>query len=101
MNKYVLIPHDQYESFKKNLAENKEVTITQSKKETVDESKSENLKGDFLNVKSEEKFECLRNKIKNSNNSDKSEKIISVNTPNSPDSTQLSVISYPKAHETF
>ena len=47
MNKYVLVPHDQYESFKKFLAEKKEEKITQSKRETVNENKLENQMEDI------------------------------------------------------
>ena len=99
MNKYVLIPHDKYLSFKAFVAENKDSTYTQSKQQSVDENKSENSKGHFINIKSEEKLEPLPEKIKNSNNSDNSENNVSVNTQKSRESTQSSSILYPKVSE--
>ena len=48
MNKYVLIPHEQYESFKTFLADKKDRIIAESKQETVHENKSDNHKVDTL-----------------------------------------------------
>ena len=87
MNKCVLIPHDQYLSFKACVAQNKDSTYTQSKQHSLDENKSENSKGHFINVNSEEKLEPLL------------EKKLSVNTENLQESRQLSSISHPKASE--
>ena len=47
MNKHVLIPHEQYESFKKFLADSKEERIAQSKQETVVDNTSDNHKVDI------------------------------------------------------
>ena len=52
MNKYVVIPHEQYESFKSFLAGKKDIKIAESKQETLDESKSEKNKGkEFVDSK--------------------------------------------------
>ena len=48
MNKYVLIPREQYESFKTFLADKKDRIIAESKQETVHENKSDNHKVDTL-----------------------------------------------------
>ena len=48
MNKYVLIPHEQYESFKSFLADKKDQKIAESKHETVNQNKSDNHK---VNIK--------------------------------------------------
>ena len=57
MNKYVLIPHKQYESFKTFLADKKDQRIGESKQETVDENKSDNHKVDILEKIDENKPE--------------------------------------------
>ena len=76
MNKYVLIPHEQYQSFKSFLADKKEHKITESNQETVNEkdilpkiqeSNSEILKG--------EEFRSEESRILN-NNKRKSEKLL-------------------------
>ena len=80
MNKYVLIPHEQYQSFKSFLADKKEHKIAESNQETVNEkdihpkiheSNSEILKG--------EKFRSVDSRILNNNNKRKSEKLLDNN----------------------
>ena len=83
MNKYVLIPYEQYESFKSFLADKKEHKIAESNQETVDEngkdihpkiheSKSEKNKG--------EEFRSVDSRILNNNNNKrKSEKLLDNN----------------------
>ena len=79
MNKYVLIPHEQYQSFKSFLADKKEHKIAESNQETVNEkdiypkiheSNSEILKG--------EEFRRVDSRILN-NNKRKSEKLLDNN----------------------
>ena len=83
MNKYVIIPHAQYESFKSFLADKKEHKIADSNQETVDEhgkdihpkkhqSKSEKYKG--------EEFRSEDSRILNNNNNKRtSEKLLDNN----------------------
>ena len=52
MNKYVLIPHDQYLRFKAFVAENIDSTYTQIEQQAVDDNKSGKSKG-----KSEDKLQ--------------------------------------------
>ena len=94
MNKYVLIPHDQYLSFKAFVAENRD---TEGKQQSLDVNKSE--KGQIINVKSENGLEPAPEKKENIVNSVNSEEKVSGNTQKSRESTQLSHISYPKASE--
>ena len=54
MNKYVLIPYDQYERFKNFVAEEKEKEKAESNQETA-ESKSGNHKVDILEITEEKK----------------------------------------------
>ena len=75
MNKYVLIPHEQYESFKSFLADKKEQKIAESERKTVDENISDNHRDihpkiDGINSK-REKFESVHSRILNNNNLDK------------------------------
>ena len=75
MNKYVLIPDEQYKSFKSFLADKKEPKIAESERETVDENKSDNHRDihpkiDEINSK-REKFESIHSRILNNNNLDK------------------------------
>ena len=44
MNKYVLIPHEQYDSFKSFLADKKDQKIAESNQERVDKNKTDNHK---------------------------------------------------------
>ena len=80
MNKYILIPHEQYQSFKSFLADKKEHKITESNQKTVNEkdihpkiheSNSEILKG--------EKFRSVDSRILNNNNKRKAEKLLDNN----------------------
>ena len=82
MNKYVIIPHEQYKSLKSFLADKKEHKIAESNQETVDEnrkdihpkiheSKSEKYKG--------EEFRSVDSRILNNNNKRKSEKLLDNN----------------------
>ena len=75
MNKYVLIPHEQYESFKSFLADKKEQKIAESERKTMDENISDNHRDihpkiDEINSK-REKFESVHSRILNNNNLDK------------------------------
>ena len=84
MNKYVLIPHEQYQSFKSFLADKKEHKIAESNQETVNDrdihpkihdSNSEILKGEeFRSVDSR-----ILNNNNNNNNKRKSEKLLDNN----------------------
>ena len=72
MNKYVLIPHEQYESFKSFLKEQK---IAEIERKTVDQNISDNHRDihpkiDGINCK-REKFESVHSRILNNNNLDK------------------------------
>ena len=58
MNKYVLIPYDQYERFKNFVAEEKEKEKAESNQETV-ESKSGNHKVDIFEITEEKKQETV------------------------------------------
>ena len=81
MNKYILIPHEQYQSFKSFLADKKEHKIAESNQETgnekdihpkIHESNSEILKG--------EEFRSVDSRILNNNNNKrKSEKLLDNN----------------------
>ena len=66
MNKYVVIPHEQYESFKSFLAGKKDIKIAESKQETLDENKSEKNTGK----------EFVDSKIINNNNNINSENFL-------------------------
>ena len=75
MNKYVLIPHEQYESFKTFLADKKDQTFAENNQERVDENKSDNHKVDIFEKiddnkpeKSKgEKFGSVHSRIINNN----------------------------------
>ena len=99
MNKYVLIPLDQYLSFKAFLAENRDPKYRQNQQETLNQSKSEKIKDNFLNVRAVENFEGQLKSIRSSINLEKSERNITDNSLKIIESTQSSASPYSKASE--
>ena len=80
MNKYVLIPHDQYLSFKAFVAENRD---TEDNQQPLDVNKSENSEGQLINVKSENGLEPAPEKKENIINSVNSEEKVPKNNQKS------------------
>ena len=85
MNKYVLIPHEQYQSFKSFLADKKEHKIAESNQETVNEKdihpKIHNSNSEIIKA---EEFRSVDSRIlnynnNNNNNKRKSEKLLGNN----------------------
>ena len=82
MNKYVLIPHEQYQSFKSFLADKKEHKIAESNQETVNEKdihpKIHDSNSEIIKA---EEFRSVDSKILNYNNNNKrkSEKLLGNN----------------------
>ena len=93
MNKYVLIPHEQYESFKTFLADKKDQKIAESNQQTVDENKSDNH--NLKNLKGG-KFGSVHRIINNNKLDKKSENLLD-NNPKEFLSTHSSVKSQNKA----
>ena len=107
MNKYVLIPHEQYESFKTFLADKKEQRIAESHQETVDENKSDNHKDIHPKIEENnskkskgEKFGSVHSRIINNNNLDKKSENLLDNNRKESASTHSSVRTQNKAELT-
>ena len=104
MNKYILIPHEQYKSFKSFLADKKEQKIAESRRETVDENKSDNHRDIHPKIdennsekSKREKFESVHSRIINNNNLDKKSDNLLDNNRKESVSTEFSVKTQNKA----
>ena len=94
MNKYVLILHDQYYSFKEFLAENRELKLKESQEKTVNQVKTDNVNVDSQKIRTDGDANRQSHRIKITYNSDKSQEVLAPNNQKTTESTRSNAVSY-------